>query len=349
MFNNAASRGAAQQVRVFNNGRGSGGGNNAPTGNSGAQGNGFVAKSKEMINGAFKGVQKATDFVSSSMYILIFVSLIVLVAVIIYIVIRVRRFAMKSVPLTLEPVINANPMGGEAVRTPAGALPERVSGNDSSVALWLYVDNISDKVNGDHKVILYQGNPESYENGSFFVYMDGNTNKLYVSMRTSGVDESKLSKTDNKVTLADVHTNKSFLTTGIDYVPIQRWVHILITVKDATLTVFLDGELYSLATIYDLPLRIGDVRPVIVKGTGDIMVGGKSGAIGITGFIARAEFFNYALTLKQAKTKYEEGPYKSTILGYLGMPSVGVRSPLYWTDRANATPGSSARMGTTSA
>ena len=308
----------------------------------------FTSKGRAVLNSAFRGVQRTTDFVSSSIYVLVFISVIALVAAIIYIVFRVRKFALKSVNLTSDPVINANPMGGEFVRTPAGGLPELVQGNEFAISFWMFVDNIADKLDNDHKIIMYQGNPESYENGGCFVYMDGNTNKMYFSMRTSGVDATK-NRGASGVTLASIQSNQSFLTTVIDYVPIQRWVHVIFTIKDTTMTVFMDGELYSIATIYDLPLRAGDVRPVIMKPTGDIMVGGKSGSIGVTGYIARAEFFNYALTLKQAKVRYEEGPYKMSFMRYFGFPNVGFRTPIYFEDSATATQQSSAGMSTSPA
>jgi hypothetical protein len=305
------------------------------------------ARGKRALNSAFQGVQKATDFVSSSIYILIFVSVVALVIAVIYIVMRVRRFALKSVNLTLDPVINANPMGGEFVRTPGGGLPELAQGNEFTISMWIFVDNIADKLDNDHKIVMYQGNPESYENGGFFIYVDGNTNKMYFSVRTSGVDTTKYGRGNNAaLTLSAIQTNKSFITTAIDYVPIQRWVHVLMTVKDATLTVFMDGELYSIATIYDMPMRAGDVRPVIMKPTGDIMVGGKAGAIGVTGYISRAEFYNYSLTLKQAKTAYEEGPYKSSFLKYFGFPNVNFRTPMYFSDSATATAQSGAKLNT---
>lgn len=305
------------------------------------------ARGKRALNSAFQGVQKATDFVSSSIYILVFVSVVALVIAIIYIVMRVRRFALKSVTLTLDPVINANPMGGEFVRTPGGALPELAQGNEFTISMWVFVDNITDKLDNDHKIVMYQGNPESYENGGFFIYVDGNTNKMYFSVKTSGADTTKYGRGNNAaLKLAAIQTNKSFITTAIDYVPIQRWVHVMMTVKDATLTVFMDGELYSIATIYDMPMRAGDVRPVIMKPTGDIMVGGKAGAIGVTGYISRAEFYNYSLTLKQAKMTYEEGPYKSSFLKYFGFPNVNFRSPVTFSDSATATAQSGAKLNT---
>lgn len=313
-------------------------------------GNSIGTKGRQALNSAFRGVQKATDFVSSSIYLLVFLSVIALVAAIIYIVIRIRRFALKSVNLTSEAVINANPMGGEFVRASAGGLPELVQGNEFTVSFWMFVDNITDKLDKDHKIVMYQGNPESYDNGGYFIYMDGNTNKMYFSIRTSGVDTSKFAKaTGSSTSLAAIEDNKSFLTTTIDFIPIQRWVHVLMTVKDATMTVFMDGELYSIATVYDMPLRAGDVRPVIIKPTGDIMVGGKSGAIGVTGYIARAEFFNYALTLKQTKIRYEEGPYKMSFMRYFGFPNVNFRWPVYFGDSATATQHTSPKLSTSAA
>jgi hypothetical protein len=135
--------------------------------------------------------------------------------------------------------------------------------------------------------------------------------------------------------LQEILANPYYLGVTLDYVSISRWIHLSFTVKDATLTLFMDGELYTVATIYDLPLRQGDARPIIPKPAGDVMLGGKVGHIGVQGYISSAQFFNYALTLREVKRKYGEGPYATSFLRYFGMPNVAFRSPLYYTKDEN--------------
>jgi hypothetical protein len=270
------------------------------------------------------------------MHIFVGISFILLVVVLIYIIYRIRKYSLRGVDLMSDQVINANPMAGEFYRANAATLPDLVQGNEFSISFWMFVDNLVDKPLQNHKIIMYQGNPTSYENGTFFVFMDGNTNKLYIRVRTNGTIDDKTQQA-KVVGLPEILANPFYVSATLDYVSISRWIHIAFTVKDGNLALFMDGDLYTVSTVYDLPLRQGDARPVIPKPSGDIMMGGRKGAIGIHGYLASAQFFNYALTLKEVQRKYGEGPYALSFLRYFGMPNVSIRSPFYYTDQKKNT------------
>jgi hypothetical protein len=279
----------------------------------------------------YNSVQNATEFATSSMYIFISIAFVLLVAVIIYVVITIRRFALKDVPLTSQPVVVSNPANGGAALAPMGLLPESIAGNEFTISAWLYIDNLHDKPD-DNKVIMYQGGATSFENASWLVYMDANTNKLTVALTTTGVDGTymPISGPNSKMSLKDVDKDKFFLKASIDYVPMQKWVLVAFTVKDTNLTVYLDGELYTVSTVYDLPLRTNDIRPIVPRPKGDIVVGAPSGTIGVAGYIGRPRYSNYSMTMKQIKGVYEQGPYAtSSVLRYLGIPNLAFRSPIY--------------------
>lgn len=280
----------------------------------------------------FRGVQKATSTASSSLYILVVLCLLCLIGVIIYVIYRINKYSLKTVSLLPETVMNANAMSGSFVTVPSARLPKFAQGNEYSISFWLYVDNIQDKPDQEHKMIMYQGNPNNYDNGTLFVYMDGNTNRMYVSARTNGADITVNADASRTSKLIDIKANPYFLHGTIEYVPIQRWLHFVVTIKDATMTVFMDGELYTVATIYEMQLRPNDIRPVLIKPSGDVMIGSKAGVLGVSGYIARAEYTNFSMTLRQVKSKYEEGPYKRSLFRFLGIPNVGMRNPFYYDD-----------------
>lgn len=290
----------------------------------------------------YGAVQDATQFATSSMYVLVGLVFILLVAVVVYIVYKIRRFSLRDVPLTSQSVVIANPANGGAALAPAGLLPESVSGNEFSISAWLYIDNLQDKPD-DNKLIMYQGGATTYDNASWMMYMDANTNRLTVAVTTSGVDGTVMPThgPNTKQTLKDVDNNKFFLKASIDYVPMQKWVFVTFVVKDATLTLYLDGELYTVSTVYDLPLRAGDIRPIVPKPIGDIIIGAPAGTIGVAGYIARPRFSNYSQTMKQIKNVYEEGPYAaSSFFRFLGVPNMGFRSPIYFAQPPTTTAGS---------
>ena len=284
-----------------------------------------------MSTRVYNTVQNATEFASSAMYIFIGIALIILVAVIIYVVIKIRRFSLKDVPLSSQPVVIANPANGGAVLAPAGILPESVAGNEFTITAWLYIDNLQDKPD-DHKVVMYQGGATTFENASWIVYMDANTNKMTIAVTTTGVDGTymPINGPNSKLTLRDIDKDKFFLRASIDYLPLQKWVLVSFTIKEANLSLYLDGELYTVSTVYDLPLRTNDIRPIVPRPAGDIVIGAPSGTIGVAGYIARPRYSNYSLTMKQIRGVYEQGPYAtSSFLRYLGIPNLAFRSPVF--------------------
>lgn len=276
------------------------------------------------------GAQPGSNFLSrlfqTTPYpVMILISVLVLVLVIVFIVFKVKANSLASVDLLTNPIVPGNPLGGEFNIAPAGKLPNTNNGNQYSYSVWLFVDNVS--ITEDHKTVLYRGNSQSYANGTFFVYMDAKTNSLYASVRTNGaLDETN---TNVEPTLNDIKKNKYFLQSLIDYIPLQRWVNVTYTVNDTVLSTFMDGDLYSVTSIYELPVKADGSRPLISKQQGDVNISGKAGKEGFNGYIGNSKYYNFALTVTEAQVVYKKGPYKLSWLSYLGLTNVGVRSPIY--------------------
>ncbi len=276
----------------------------------------------------WSSVNSVSNSFGATIPVMAFFTFLLISLIIVYLVYKVKRYSLKTVDLMRSPVINANPMAGEHHTFLGGRLPELKNGGEFSYSIWLYVENIT--ITTDYKIIMYQGNSSGYINGSTYVYMDPNTNKLYVTLRTNGNPE--VVDRDGKVNLQQVKDNKFLMHASVDYVPVQRWIHILFAVRDAVMYFYFDGELYSVNTVYDLPTRADGTRPMITKPIGDVFVGGKADREGINGYLARAQFMNFAVSLQQAKQIYNEGPYKRSMLSYVGIENVNIRSPFYFTD-----------------
>lgn len=257
--------------------------------------------------------------------LMIVVAVIAIVAVVVFVVIRVKKGSLKSVNLLNSPIVTANPLSGEFNVSPGAKLPDSSNGNEFSMSLWVFVDNVS--ITNTHKIIAYRGSQESYSNGKFFVYMDAKTNSLYASVRTNGALEETSST--NEPSLNDIKNNKYFLQSVIDYVPLQRWVNITYTIKDTVMSTFVDGDLYSVTSVYELPTNPNGSRPIPVKQTGDVMIAGKAGKEGFNGYIGNGTYYNFALTVKEAKLIYNKGPYTVSWLSYIGLGNLGVRAPIY--------------------
>ena len=266
---------------------------------------------------------KFTSILQATPYALLIVSsIIIIVAVIVFIALQIRNTSLKTINMLKTSIIKANPQAGEFYISPAAKLPD--SSNEFSISLWLYIENLS--ITDNHKIILYRGNPDTFANGKFFVFMDSKTNTLYASLRTTAAyDDSNNSKPN----LFDIRYNKYFLQSAIDYVPLQRWVNIIYTVKDTVLTTYLDGEIYSVTSIYELPQSHNGGRPLPSKQSGDIMIGGNAYYESFDGYMGNLTYHNFSLNVKEARVLYKKGPYMTSWLAYLGLGNVGVRSPIY--------------------
>jgi hypothetical protein len=267
----------------------------------------------------------STMFSATPYPIMIMVAVILLVTIIVFITLRLRRGAFQSVNLLKTSVIKANSSSGEHYSLAAGRLPSSTNGNEFSVSLWIFVENVT--VTNDHKIIMYRGNPTSYNNGKMFVYMDKRTNTLYASVRTNGALQE--SQGTSEPTLENIRSNSRFLQSTIDYVPLQRWVHVIYSVKDTTLSTFVDGDLYSVTSVYELPTLQSGGRPIPVRQEGDVLLGGNSKKEGLSGYIGNSKYFNFAISIQDAKLVYKKGPYRGSWLQFIGMGNVGFRSPIY--------------------
>jgi hypothetical protein len=124
-----------------------------------------------------------------------------------------------------------------------------------------------------------------------------------------------------------------YVTARIDYFPMQRWVHVVGTVKDDSLSIYMNNSMYTVANVSDImnATDSNPLRPIFAATTGSISVGnsGVESMNELKGFVAQFKFFNYALTTKDINSIYKVGPSSSTFLSRLGISGYGLRSPLY--------------------
>lgn len=102
-----------------------------------------------------------------------------------------------------------------------------------------------------------------------------------------------------------------------DHVSLKRWVHILAVHVDGTLTLFKDGEIYSVDRIGAIARQLG----------GPVVVGGRP----VDAYVAGVTVLNHFPTDRQVDAMYRAGPYSSmsTLFRWLGFTNFGLRSPVY--------------------
>jgi len=290
------------------------------------------------------------------MIIIIAVTILLFIFVILYI-----TFAMKSKNLKGKVLLNV-PVKVDtrdtAIQIVNGTMPKSMVGREYSYSTWMYLESFSQDMNTVtktpyHKLIMYRGTAGDIASANPIVMMDGRSNKLYVIIKTteSSIASSTVSNDLNEIltknyfwnqemSLENPMVNKHIVLT-IDYVPLQRWVHIMLVVDNKVMTLYLDGEIYSVKSTDEYKAsrqphvtRLGrtiDYNLIVEKTDGDLFIGKSliGGKRTIDGYIAKVEFFNYALSVDKVKKVYQDGPLPRGLLAWLGLGQYGFRAPIY--------------------
>lgn len=227
-------------------------------------------------------------------------------------------------------------------------LPTLSNGREYAYSFWVYLESV--KTDGNYNLVFLRSpnnNSNYLNNANPIVYLDKNSNKMVIKVRTASADTITYENldsviegegTNNPVTFHN--DNCKYATFKIDYVPLQRWVNIIINVNNNMLAIIMDGAVHSTRVLNEDNDRCpGESSSKLVSPTtGSIMIGNISEEINnlpaADGFISRVQFFNYSLkTPGHIKKIYNAGPVKSVgILQKLGLPLYGIRNPLYRID-----------------
>lgn len=216
------------------------------------------------------------------------------------------------------------------------------NGIKRSYTFWIYIKDLDGE---SYKNVLYMG--ENYKNASPVIFFDKHENKLYVRF-----NKKDMSITSSSSTLHDYLENTTnlylYMKQGIriEYIPIQRWVHVGIVVNDigsgSTISSYIDGDLVDVVTNDDpiewINKKEGqsdkkyDLNNLILDSKDKITIGGNINSldtdIGFQGLICKFSIFNYDLNYNDIRNDYNKGPIDN-ILAKLGLGSYGVRSPIY--------------------
>lgn len=278
---------------------------------------------------------KAKEFVKSyAIIIIVIVALLVIVVITIWIISLVRKSNMKVVNIS-DRIIRLDKAENMPLSFAASKFPKS-NGQEFTFSFWLYLSDYDVLYN--HRVLFRRGGSvDSINFGNPIVALDSKTNKMYIAIKTN--------QSTDVTSVEDVLTKgKNFSVSIIDYVPLQRWVHIGFSIQDSVTTVFMDGDIYSVRSITDNP----DIDPVPTSNSvsannsprafysntlGDMYVGDSQFVT--KGFLSRIQYFNYSCTQKDMQQIYKAGPVKQSILSMIGLNAYGVRTPLYKIDASD--------------
>jgi hypothetical protein len=269
----------------------------------------------------------------SGVVILAVAAMLIIVLVVIYIVSMVKKNKLQNVVLHPN-VIALDNRDAVPVKIPEANMSLVEVGQEFSYSFWLYLSELYDATS-NYKLIMQRGNTtDLVSNGRFvntanpIVFMDKLTNKMYIAMSTTRVKDNNISFDQILSQDGEKRYNSGYLISTIDYVPLQRWVNITVVVKENTLYIYMDGDMYSAANVSDMAgVTSTGPRPIIRGTSGGMTIGDKKNTS--NGYVSRSRYFNYALTQREVAGIYKEGPSKRTLLSYLGINNYGVRSPVY--------------------
>jgi len=253
---------------------------------------------------------------------------IAIIIIIMYVVYKIRNRNLSSV-LMVEKPLKLFDMEQAPVTFASDKIVPTNNGQEYTYSFWVYIVDY-DTVSNQHRRIFLRNNGSDVDQANPVVFMDGRTNKLYIAAKTNMASEV----TDLEGLLPDNNNTSKYLTAVVEYIPLQRWVHISVVLQDNLLTVFKDGDMYTVKNVHDLwDSNSGEERPIFMGTKGNVYIGHAQGNNTPThGFISRLQFHNYALMEKDVREVYTHGPYSKGILSTMGLNQYGVQSPIYKKD-----------------
>tara|TARA_B100000900_G_C20601848_1_gene725982 strand:- start:4607 stop:5572 length:966 start_codon:yes stop_codon:yes gene_type:complete len=273
------------------------------------------------------------------------------IAVLVYLLLLFNRPSLLYYTLAGTPV-KVNEQNLKSLKN-SDKLPALKNGREYAYSFWTYVNAVEN--NEKYRLVFLRGKELSDANP--FVYFDKNSNKMVIKVKTDAaggpirpVTSGETLGLDTVITAAATGGNPSaktlhednckFATFEIDYVPLQRWVNIIVNVDNYVVTVFMDGAIHSTRVLNDNNEECtSNLSKLVSETSGDIKVGNlDAGLPAFDGYISRLQFFNYSLKSQKHISKiYENGPVESkSILQKLGLPLYSLRNPIYRVDSIKA-------------
>ena len=214
-------------------------------------------------------------------------------------------------------------------------------------SFWVYLRSVNERSDeaDQYKLLFLRTEQETdkfFKDANPIVYFDKDSNKLIVKIRTTDTERTTMTSRLPESNISDEFHNDRCLysTLTVDYIPIKRWVNIIINVDNNRVTLFLDGDIYQTVLVNRKPddcdsTNFSESR-LVSETAGDIKLGydTDNNVTVPDGLISKIQFFNYSLkTPSDIRKIYENGPVESQsfLEKNLGIPisSLGLRNPIY--------------------
>ena len=333
--------------------------------------NGVVNKGSEAINESTKIVSTAVSNISientkdaimnamsdssSTLYFLIVLLIIAaFVCYIVYYIIvdTVIKQQRILIPGTEMPIICS-----QHSEYPFTQELDSGNGNKRTYCFWIYIFDIK-AADGQYRHVasIYPNKSDtvfhSVKDSTIYIRLDSKKNSLQVRFPTVDDDKTTFEADSGKMPINEflVNTkgteNKNLVTgVEIEYIPIQRWVHVGIVINDiggGSFNIFIDGNYTKTENNQTVsskdnssndrnhytPSSIINVGKLNMNHKGVLHVGGVAPAYGFSGLISKFTIFNYDMNRNDIYKEYSSGPMKG-VLASMGLTAYGIRNPIY--------------------
>lgn len=154
-------------------------------------------------------------------------------------------------------------------------------------SVWFYVDDWNYRY-GEPKIVLAHGGASASE-GGFGIVLGGMQNDLNIAVETYPSEAS---------------TEGSVHTCNVQNIPLQKWVHCLVSVYGKSLDVYIDGKLVRTCMLPGIA-KVDTSKDVFITPLG-----------GFSGYTSNFQFFPNATNPQEAYNIYKKG-FGGSALGNL--------------------------------
>lgn len=249
---------------------------------------------------------------------LVGVVMLLILWVVVYVVRGIVYSSLARVMLIKERI----PLQGNSFQVVAENMPAAINGNDYTYGFWIKLSSF--EISAEHKVLWYRADSAASMRGCPVCLLDASSNKMHFLLATNLTRMDLTRKDVLGSNVSDLQSSEKIAIVTLDYMPMSRWTHVAIVVRDRYVTLFVDGDVYSNGTVegYATP------GAVILPPSGTIYVGGEPK---VTGELTKMEFCNYASSIDEVARMYASGPDFRIVTagGLLNLPMYGFRWPVY--------------------
>lgn len=218
------------------------------------------------------------------------------------------------------------------------ALPNS-NGIKRSYGFWIYINDIN-KYNNNFRHIAHLGEAAGQvKNACPYIFLDNTENSIHVRFAPKkddsiGIEDKLIDKTKEQLFTYTSNTVSKNCGITIKYVPIQRWVHIVIVISDVNggvVFTYIDGELTDQTTNdnrLSMLHELGFENKVDTLFVGGNISNTQIGAPGFSGLLSKFSYYNYDLNKNDIYKEYTKGPLNG-LLTSMGIVSYGLRNPVY--------------------